>query len=129
MFLETESVYTLDECRRAAWGVWFHTKKVWIFMTCIVLLIVLGIVLLANGRTDTGRLAVLLGIIYPPLIAVIMERQIRAGFNTNKSIQNTNVHFSFYDDYFEVLSKTGNSHIKYENLYKVIETKNHFYPM
>lgn len=129
MKFETETVYTLNECRKAAWGVWLHSKKDVAFFICLAILMLIGIVSISFGMYDVGSKILLIMGAYVVALLAITELQIRKGFNTNKIMQNAKVHFVFYEDRFEVLSASGNNHIEYKQLYKMIETKENFYPM
>ena len=126
---EAETVYTLEECRKAAWAVWLHSKKIMAFFICLVFMLVVGILSISFGSYDTGSKILLLTGIYILMLFVLIERQIRNGFKTNRIIRNSKVQFDFYDEYFDVISESGNSHIEYDQLYRLMETKENFYPM
>ena len=57
------------------------------------------------------------------------KRQVKKAFFSNKMAQNVSFHFDFHEDYVEGTSPQGKSLVKYEQLYKIHETKSHFYLM
>ena len=76
MIFEAETVYTLEECRKAAWAVWLHSKKIMAFFICLVFMLVVGILSISFGSYDTGSKILLLTGIYILMLFVLIERQI-----------------------------------------------------
>ena len=74
-------------------------------------------------------LLILFAIIYPIIIAILRNRQIKKVWNSNKVAQNINVKFEFYDTYFAEINENGETRLEYNKLYKIIETKTNFYLM
>lgn len=129
MLFETESVYTYDEYRKSVYGVWKESKRYVIFIMLAIFLIFAGIVNIIRDGSNLGWILILIAIVEPVLIFCLTESRIKKAYYSNKALKDLAVHFKFYDDYFEVESKTGKSHIEYENLYKLYEKKDNFYPM
>ena len=72
---------------------------------------------------------ILFAIIYPIIIAILQNRQIKKVWNSNKVAQNMNVKFDFYDTYFIEIDENGETRLEYNKLHKIIETKTNFYMM
>ena len=45
------------------------------------------------------------------------------------ALQNAEVNFEFYNDYFTETNEYGNTKLEYNKLHKIIETKTNFYLM
>ncbi|MDA3064554.1 MULTISPECIES: YcxB family protein [unclassified Campylobacter] len=57
----------------------------------------------------------------------ITYRQIKNFYNTTKAIQDKTAVITFFDDYFIDKTETFTTQLKYDELYKIIETNTHFY--
>ncbi|MCI9038470.1 MAG: YcxB family protein [Clostridia bacterium] len=71
----------------------------------------------------------LIMILFPIFFYIFTKDERKKEFNSNKTIQNVESEFVFYEDYFEEKTKYGEAKVKYKMLYKVIETKDNVYLM
>ena len=129
MLFETESIYTYDEYKKSCYGIWVESKKAIFTILLSIFLIFSGIVIALSGSVDFGFYLIIMATLVPFAIFFVSQRRIKKAYYSNKMLKDLAVHFTFYDDYFEVESKTGKSHIEYKNLYKLYEAKDNFYPM
>lgn len=74
-------------------------------------------------------LLILFAIIYPIVIVILVNRQIKKVWKSNKIAQDMNVAFEFYDTYFTENNESGDTRVEYSKLHKIIETKTNFYLM
>lgn len=81
----------------------------------------------------TGRLlgALLGAVLYALFIAVLMlflyPRSIKKSWESNKLMQNIRAEIYFYEEYFKSINENGYSDVRYENIYKILETDTNFY--
>lgn len=129
MLFETESIYTYDEYKKSCYGMWVESKKHIVLILLSIFLIFAGIVNILSGSIFFGLYVIIITLLLPFMTLYVTDRRIKKAYYSNKMLKDLAVHFTFYDDYFEVESKTGKSHIEYENLYKLYEKEDNFYPM
>lgn len=68
-------------------------------------------------------------IIYPILLFLIRNKNIKKVFDSNKITVDMDVNYEFYDDYFIVKQKMGEAKVEYSQLNSIIETKDNLYLM
>lgn len=71
----------------------------------------------------------LIMILFPIFFYIFTKDERKKEFNSNKTIQNVESEFVFYEDYFEEKTKSGEAKIEYKMLHKIIETKENMYLM
>ena len=71
----------------------------------------------------------LIMILFPIFFYIFTKDERKKEFNSNKTIQNVESEFVFYEDYFEEKTKYEEAKVNYKMLYKVIETKDNVYLM
>lgn len=118
----TTTNYTYDEYKRFSWNLLLKRSR-------IVWFIVLELWILLLGCLMRNSLLVVFAVIYPIMILLLQNRQIKKVWKSNKVAQDMLVNFEFYDTYFVETDKSGNTKLDYSNLHKVVETKTNFYLM
>ena len=68
-------------------------------------------------------------VIYPLILFAIQENNIKKVFNSNKIVQNIDVHYEFYENYLMEKNENGEMKVEYSKLDEIIETKTNFYLM
>lgn len=58
-----------------------------------------------------------------------LKNGIKKAWNSNKSLQEKNIHYDFYDDHFVMTHEKGTMEIKYDDLYKILDNKKYIYIM
>ena len=137
MLFETETKWTYDEFKKMNRAM---LKKRYIRKIVLVIILLLVMLYLEANLYSTykrigftpGRVAFIVGSMLVFLIICVLSylrvhNSIKKAYFSNKRIQDATTHFSFYEDRIEINGCLGNSVIKYDELYKVIETKENFY--
>ena len=123
-----ETKITFNEYRRYVFSL--NKRKIIIDSIISLFILTLGIILqLLTDIPFYRNLVILFPLIYYILIVINYCFGVRKKYNSNKLIQNANIKFDFYKDFFEVTDNHGASKLKYCELYKIIETKTNFYLM
>lgn len=68
-------------------------------------------------------------IVFPLLVMFLQNNQIKRAYNSNKVVQNAEIHFAFYDTYFTQRSASGESKLDYDQLYGLLENRSNMYLM
>ncbi len=118
----TTTIYNYEEYKR-------YTLSLLLKRSRIIWYIILEVWILLLGCLMDNYLLILFAIIYPIIIAILQNRQIKKVWNSNKVAQNMNVKFDFYDTYFTEINENGETRLEYNKLHKIIETKTNFYLM
>ena len=119
----TETTYTLEEYKRFA-----HTVQRRIGHLPVAIAVLLVMLVLLWLLTDEWGF--LLGAaLSVPAVIVMLELQLRRAYASNRAVQGNVTHYSFYEDRFESDSPLGHTQMQYEMLYRVLETRTHFYLM
>lgn len=127
--METESKWTIEELKKYQWATLFSMHKGYI---CFILILdILSLIAAVSAfhygyRFLTAEL-ILFVIIMPILIYLITMYRMKKNYKSNKFLQNTVINLKFAEDQFDVVSDRGSSVIRYDDLYRVIETKTNFY--
>lgn len=110
----------------------FHQKKNnWKYRLYTIIVSILFIVIISFQISNHSFLQAIFLFVF--FIGFILYRFISPYYKTYKElhsdkIKNTLInYYFFYDKYFKVKNKLGNSKIRYYKLYKVYENKNYFY--
>lgn len=118
----TTTNYNYEEYKRFSWNLMLKRSR-------IVWFIVLELWILLLGCLMKNSLLIVFAVIYPIMIFLLQNRQIKKVWKSNKVAQDMLVNFEFYDTYFVETDKSGNTKLDYSNLHKVVETKTNFYLM
>ncbi len=118
----TTTIYSYEEYKR--YNLCLMLKR-----SRIIWYIVLEAWILLLGFLMNNYLLILFAIIYPIIIAILLNRQIKKVWNSNKIAQNMDVKFEFYDTYFTEINENGETRLEYNKLHKILETKTNFYLM
>lgn len=116
----TTTNYSYDEYKRFSWNLLLKRSH-------IIFYIILELFILLLGCFMKNSLFIVFAVIYPIMIFLLQNRQIKKVWTSNKVAQDMLVNFEFYDTYFVETDKSGNTKLDYSNLHKVIETKTNFY--
>ncbi len=119
---KTTTTNTFEEYKRFSRRLLFNKRS-------IVIYILAGSFLIFDGIILDNMLFILFAILYPILIWLLHNWQVKKVFNTNKVLQNADVNYEFYDTYFTETNDYGNTKLEYAKLHKIIETKTNFYLM
>ena len=95
----------------------------------IIIYILLAIFLILDSIFLENPIFAIFAVVYPILIWLLHNRQVKKVFKTNKALQNAEANFEFYNDYFSETNEYGNTKLEYNKLHKIIETKTNFYLM
>ena len=118
----TTTNYNYDEYKRFSWNLLLKRSR-------IVWFIVLELWILLLGCLMKNSLLIIFAVIYPIMIFLLQNRQIKKVWKSNKVAQDMVVNFEFFDTHFAETTANGNTKLDYSNLHKVIETKTNFYLM
>ena len=125
----TESYWTMEELKKMNKAALFGLRKAYlIFLGCIEILLAIEVILCL--ATDSGAWAAVFLvtlICFPIVIIKITNYKLSKDFKTNKILQNDVTTMSFSEDRLELSNGRGNSFVKYDELYKILETDTNFY--
>jgi len=95
----------------------------------IIAVLLLELILLATAYVSQNYYVLIVVAIFPIIFAIMQNINIKRIYNSNKIMQNIDVEYEFYEDYFHVKQPIGEAKIEYKKLSKIIETKTNFYLM
>jgi len=113
--------YTYEEYKK-------FTNAVMMLKTIIVVLL-LELILLTIAYIFLNYYVLIIAVVFPIIIAIIQNINIKIVYNSNKIMQDIDVEYEFYEEYFHVKQPIGEAKIEYKMLSKIIETKTNFYLM
>lgn len=119
---KTNTIYSFEEYKR-------YNKSLQLKRSRIIWYIILEAWILLLGCLMENILLIAFAILYPILIVILVNRQVKKVWKSNKVAQNMNVNFCFYDTYFTESDENGDTKLEYSKLHKIIETKTNFYLM
>jgi hypothetical protein len=126
---ETQSQWTLDELKKL-----YKANIIAMHKAYLAIVIALEVIFVAGiiVSTVTGSFGltvefVAMLIIFPLALYLITNFRIKKEFKTNKVIQNTVTTFKFTEDRLETSSDRGSAFVKYDEIYRIIETDTNFY--
>ena len=117
----TKSVFTYDEYKKFNWAI--SGKKTFIYFAIICPLILLSGIFLKSW------IYIALGVAFPIAMFATYKYSIRKNFNSNKTAQNLEAVYTFYDDHFTIKDANSEGMLEYSKLYKAIFTKKNVYLM
>lgn len=94
------------------------------FMLCIIFN---GVIYFERNEILPLITVLLISFIYIINIIYLGHRKIKDSFESNKLLKNSNIIFTFYEDYFSVKTKQINIKVYYGQLYSVAETDDNYY--
>ena len=86
-----------------------------------------GLFLLIMGSSVTGGFFLVLTAGYPLLLWGVFTRSVRKSFSSQKLLENQHIHYEFLEDRFIARSDISRAEIRYDLLYRIVETKTNFY--
>ena len=119
---KTKTINTFEEYKRFSRVLMYKKRSIIIYALLAAFLILDGIVL-------DNMIFIVFAVVYPFVIWLLHNMQVKKVFKTNKALQNAEVNFEFYDTYFTEENSYGNTKLEYSKLHKIIETKTNFYLM
>lgn len=119
---KTKTINTFEEYKRFSRVLMYKKRSIIIYALLAAFLILDGIVL-------DNMIFIVFAVVYPFVIWLLHNMQVKKVFETNKALQNAEVNFEFYNDYFTETNEYGNTKLEYNKLHKIIETKTNFYLM
>lgn len=120
---KTMTKYNFDEYKKFA-RVWY-----WQGMNMLRFLIILEIIFMPGFILTKNTTFLCTTILLPIFLVIFQNIIIKKVYNSSKISHDLELSFEFYNDYFMKKDKTGETKIEYSNIYKIIETKTHFYIM
>ncbi len=125
---ETETAYTLDELKKFNFNV--NRKKfvfIYVFFFVLIAASVFKSVLIGFTVADGAFIAAI--IFSAALFSFLVNKEIKTNYNSNKQLTKTVAKMEFYENEFIEKTDRSNAAIKYEDLYRIIESKTNFYLM
>ena len=129
MSYETQSQWNLDELKKlnkaALWGM--HKAYVALVIG-IEVMMVAGIILsviISSPKLITEFVVLLVG--FPVALYLITNYRLKQTYKTNKIIQTAVTTLKFTEDRLEAVSERGNAFVKYDEIYRILETDTNFY--
>ena len=119
---KTKTINTFEEYKRFSRVLMYKKRSIIIYALLAAFLILDGIVL-------DNMIFIVFAVVYPFVIWLLHNMQVKKVFETNKALQNAEVNFEFYDTYFTEENSYGNTKLEYSKLHKIVETKTNFYLM
>jgi len=119
---KTKTINTFEEYKRFSRVLMYKKRSIIIYALLAAFLILDGIVL-------DNMIFIVFAVVYPFVIWLLHNMQVKKVFKTNKALQNAEVNFEFYNDYFTETNEYGNTKLEYNKLHKIVETKTNFYLM
>lgn len=126
---ETESYWNIEEIKKMNRAFLIKLNKWYLILVTVVelLILVLSVMCFMRGSAKFGCIYLAFLIAFPLFIVLRYNLMAKKAYNTNKLLQNNTNRFTFLEDRFEINSGRGNTVIRYDELYKVLETDTNFY--
>ena len=123
----THTIYSFEEYKRYCRTI----QNKMIHRPVVIAVMMVAFALLALLADDLSmRIGFLIGALLCPLIfhiiSAVMEKK---AYYANRAFQDADLTYSFYPDRIETRNVLGFTTISYDQLYRVIETKQNFYLM
>ncbi|SFG10081.1 YcxB-like protein [Oribacterium sp. WCC10] len=127
--METASKWTIEELKKYQWATLFSMHKGYICFILIldILSMIAAVTAFHYGYRILTAEFIIFILIIPLVIYLITMYRVKKNYKSSKFLQTTVTTFKFAEDRFEAISERGHSVIRYDDLYKVIETKTNFY--
>lgn len=124
---QTRTTFTLDEYRKYVWAVQKSMKGILIVIVAIILLFAVENLLSKN--TIQGIYGICMLILILATIFIAPKVGLKRQYETRFDLKDSQVVFSFYSDHLEEKSKRGCTVLRYDKIYRIIETNTNFYIM
>ena len=122
---KTEITMTSKEVIKAVNSCFF--KMGGILPVITILLVIIGITCWFLGSRGIAVEFFILAVFLPFIMYLASICKTRHAYRTHKTIQDVVIKYSFYDTYFNAVFPGGCIIVKYDDLYRIIETKDRFY--
>lgn len=126
---ETKTILTYDVYRKFSFEAARKTKFAVVLIVYEVIVLLLAIASIIMKRYTIFIESVILLIIFPLLTYLIRIRAINKIYYSNKVALNQEYIIRFYPDCIVRITDNSTANFKYDQLYKVIESKENFYIM
>ena len=126
---ETKSRWTIDELKKLNRAALFKLHKPYVaFIVVLEVIFAAGFVLSVLIRSTSLMIEfIALFIILPLAVKLATNYKINKSFKTNKILQDTVTTYRFSEDRVETSSERGTAFIRYDELYRILETDTNFY--
>lgn len=125
----TTATISYEAYKTMCWALMRRRKITIAAGIAFLFLIGVGIDAWVAGQYGVVLFVLILGVGYPLLLYLAARASIRRAYRTTKISQNLTLNYTFEPERVIVKSTNGESQVRYEDLYKVIETSTHFYLM
>ena len=130
ILFQSKIKYTFEEYKKFNRAVQNGIGKLRILeIALIALLILLAILEFISGNMIIVIFYIIMAVLVPPLLRLVSSNTEKKSYYSNKNLQEAELTISFYDNYLEQANEIGCTKFKYDNIYKIIETKTNFYVM
>ncbi len=126
---ETQSQWNEDELKKLNRAALLKLHKPYLaFIIFLEAVFVCGLVVSALIRSGTlmAEFAVLL-VALPLVLVLVTNFRVKKEFRSSKLLQTTVSVFRFHEDRLESASDRGTAFVRYDELYRIVETKTNFY--
>lgn len=127
MSYETESFWSLDEIIKYNKAGIIHMHKAFLSFAILVecLTIVMMIYTISTNNPGYAAFFGIIAILFPFILDFVVTIKAKKYYKSAKILHDHKVKLLFYEDSFRTAEDTTT--IKYENLYRIIETRTNFY--
>jgi hypothetical protein len=125
----TTATVSYEAYKTMCWALMRRRKATIAVGILLLLIIASGIASWMTGERGIGLFALILTGGYILFVYLLARASIRRAYRTTRISQNLTVDYTFEPERVVVKTANGESRIRYEDLYRVIETPTHFYLM
>ena len=126
---KSNTKYNYEEYKKFNYAITSSINKMPVKIVVIMLLFILMAYMYMSRSIHVSLIMLICSIIFPVFLILTIKSNIKRTYSSNKSMQDMDVNFEFYDEYFMYKCKIGDSKIEYKDLYKILETKTNIYLM
>ena len=122
---QTSAVLTLEEYRSYVYAL--RGRRTILLTVIAEVLFLLEVLLFSNWASKLFAAVVFL--LFPLAIWLILNWNTKRIFTSNQLQNGAQTQLFFYEDHLEQITPSGTLRVAYHQLYRVVETKTHFYLM
>ena len=126
---ETETTLTIEEAKALAKNYLMKMSKgIWIYVIVADFLFpAAGIFYLSSGKIYMTAIMFLAMAFLPVMVVILTLSRSTREWKSNKLVQNAVYRFRFHESKFDVETPNGKAEVEYGKLFRILETKDHFY--
>ena len=124
---ETESTLTWEEYEKFSKIVQKNTRNKKLRYICSIIIVAGSAFLLWAHWYQPVILAVLILVVGFTSAYILQKRAVKRSWDSNKMMQNSVHHYSFYEDYLEEIIDAGTIKVSYDKIHKIIITDTNIY--